>query len=314
MNIHVNGSKIEFQLEQETTLAEVLNSLSQWGQEQQYIFTGYSINGGEFRYGIEEESAGISALSEIQLLEATFQSTFAYAYDIVRDLQFCIHKMYRQLLLDEPLEQAADMGSWMRETLQKLLNIYHWQDLQCLETVSTLAVFLKKRQNGKLSETEKKSLITTCLNCVIQIDRCKLCGQILYLQESISKGEISADFSEKIGVLIDALRCELLSIGENIAKGNDNAAMMDLQNFMQGCTVLVSYAQFLKKQDPTSAILVPLESSLEAMTEILKRVELALQESDLVCVADSLEYEIYEHMQDLFENFFLTEKVNCHSL
>jgi hypothetical protein len=322
MEILVNKQPLEFELEGEMTLGQVLSALKEWAARGRNAFVKMALNGKPI--SLDDTSIGEIPVEEVDRLDLEMQNTTDLAIESLGDAGEYLPKLMRAIdryggFLDEGrlgeevdtlLSQFSEGLEWfysvikgIRDVLQiSFENLYlddrkveeNWSDLLILK--ENFSSFYEARDHKKLH-----SLMTLKMKACLQ-DWLLILPKLL---EAIEKKEkfLERDFIS----LIDRLgkkRQRLPKIAESLEKiavdiqtGSEVEAMEELEGQIDSIREII---QDLKEAEEVFAFdydIIRVEDQTidqycKDLNDLLTEIIQAFENKDLVLLSDLLEYEL----------------------
>lgn len=329
MEIRINNYPIEIVLENEKTVRDVISSIKGWINQKNLIFSGIDIDGTE--YQIDDTPDFL--IENVGTINCLVQSRADIVYETVNEgIYYCDRVIdFLQHLEEEPMdtEELEDLVSgveWLEEVFPTIsgllgmnLEVIKYRD-------STISFYVKKLD--ELRHRVVKFIAEMADNGEIDIDDSLFINLKEILEIFLASDEMKRLIVESIDspdVLINSLKeikehlPEQLAVLEKAAisyqSGKDNLGMEQLFNFVE---FMFNYTRTCYQISPVFDIsLQDIVIDGESLEEKNRDLQILLNETvdimennDMISLADILEYEISENMENL-EQFIdlLLEKI-----
>ena len=264
MEIFINNELIDFSLEQEKNLNDILKSLNRWAKEQNYILMAYTLNKDNYSLWDEdstkeeniplEEELTIHALIlpyEIYIKNNTLKLSYTYFSILANNIKQNDNENY---------QNAIEEFTYIKELLIKELE--NWQDYN-----------LENLLPQNISETTSLE-ITTLLKIIERIKEYIIWKQTKLIDSSTFKKLLIDKFI--------SFNDNLSDIVYSLHHGQPALAMSFLSEFFSYLYDLESLTQ----EYPN------LKEKYQEFQPILTELEEAIQRDDIILISDLLEYEI----------------------
>lgn len=292
MNIYINNDKIDFQLESEKVLAEVVNALSGWASGEGYHIISVSYDGSLYDFRNEEcknkpveevDTVKIEVKSQIELLLENIQLLHQFFSLFEKALNAgnytLLHELQNESEMPERLLKEIIGG------FQTDLNDGHPDLFTMMKTYSP--------ENQESTETQDYILGRVKSILIILNDR------IRELTDSLN------EFSAVIKVLRVSLE-DINNISILLQTGKDRDALTGIIRFTELTQKLLRIYTILENTgvfDFSSAVIdeMSIRDYFTSLNEILNEFTEAFSVGDSVLVGDLLEYEISPRVSSLLD-------------
>ncbi len=298
MNISINEQKIDFTLENEQNLGEVLDGIQQWLGDSGYQISSIDCDGTTVVPGGDgAEKWKLESIDNINNLDITVLSaTEQYGQNL--------HTLYQYLSL---LQRALSAGN--RELIQDLRNELPY-------IVSSIDGILgSENEYGRVLETlvAESGIHDGELKPTVQQLQSYLHNLLIILQSRLS--EVAQPLTE-LRSTAESLRTlipQLMDVSVYLQTGKDKAAMDSIIEFTEISERLIRLYRILQNQGIADVSSTQIEgqdfSSFYAeLNDIFHELEDAFNSRDSVLIGDLLEYEVAPRTERLMEFILNLEK------
>lgn len=318
MEIRINNYPVEIVLENEKTVNDVISSISGWINQKNLIFTAIEIDGSEYHV----DNTPDLSIENIGLINFIVQSRADVVYETVNEgIYYCDRVIDFLQHLDEKsmdTEELDDLVSgieWLQEVFPVVSNHLRMNLDEVKFRDTSVSGYIKKLEELKFRIINFIAEMTD--EGVIDIDD----SLFVSLKEIFAIFLVSEEMKRLIiesidspDVLINSLREIQKSLPEQKAvlekaavsyqTGNDSEGMEHLFNFIE---FMFNYTRTCYQISPVFDIslkdIIIAEESLEERNrelQILLNETVDIMESnDMISLADILEYEIVESIENL---------------
>jgi hypothetical protein len=323
MEILINDEKIDFKLEAEKNLGEIVRGLEEWVLKNGHVIESISVDNRVIPvdFNSSEFKSEISAIKELKVVVSdhvklalkTFLTVGEYINKVLRDYTGPDSiKHYDSLLEGLNLVYNGIMNSLKILRIRAIAVVNDDSsvlDEALLEMNEFIRVYEKKYPDAE-GIARLKILLKKMLDFLPEIYKWAVIKNYSSVQKQ-EKVKVSAylkDIFHDLQSLIMHSIHRFAEIGKNLQIGEDRKALNDLFYLMELLDEVIS---LLKITDEIYSISQKLEKDSEnfievlfhKMTGCLKEVENAFENADMITVGDILEYEIkpiVERFPDLF--------------
>ena len=298
MNISINEQKIDFTLENEQNLGEVLDGIQKWLGDSGYQISSIDYDGTTVVPGSDEaEKWKLEAIDQIHNLDITVLSaTEQYGQNL--------HTLYQYLSL---LQRALSAGN--RELIQDLKNELPY-------IVNNIDGILDSdNEYGRVLETlvAESGIHDGELKPTVQQLQSYLHNLLIILQSRIS--EVTQPLTE-LRSTAESLRTlipQLMDVSVYLQTGKDKAAMDSIVEFTEISEKLIRLYGILQSQGIADVSNTQIEgqdfkSFYAELNDIFRELEDAFNSRDSVLIGDLLEYEVAPRTERLMEFILNLEK------
>ncbi len=296
MEIKINGEPLEYSLEQEDSLPEILDAIDSWLSSSRHIITELRING--TLYTPEDRGTwGTIPLSTVDLLEIEASTAFQLR---VNNLETVIQFLS---LLSKSVENDDEAGKkelmaeypYVQKSLSDLLAAPGYRGNEPIS--QQLDLILQK--SGLSSDGWDSSMKTAVLTACNQV--------IMLLQERLREIEdpLNELFSSK-EVITKSLE-DTAEVSVLLQTGKDKEAMTRVLSFLDlSQKILRCLSYLINKGIIDAKTPVHGETSLEdyysELNKVMQELIEAFEAKDSILIGDFLEYEISPRIHTLLES------------
>ena len=275
MQIFVDNKELDFQLEKEKTLKEVIDALNSWLSSENYFITGLTVDSRETDPENSDilKSLKVENISDIKLTTANFLELKLSQLDAVQQ--------YFILVINN-----IDAGS--PESLIKVLDDY--KNIKPLLKINIDKIY--ENSKGFIeSILENKSDIESSFNDI------RVFSENIIIVAETRKNEIISP------------ETELVKLKEQFMKTSEDAGnvsiLLQTGKDKEAMNTVIEFVEFLRKFSRILSILdikktVPLKKdSIQEFNSMLSELCSAIENSDSVLTGDLLEYEIVPVVENI---------------
>ena len=320
MELTINSFPVNFQLEKEKTVSDIIYSVSQWASERQLVFTQVYID--DEMYLISEVPE--REVGDVSTINCVIQSKADLVFTIVDEgaaycsrIQSFIQKSDDKGVVDSgDIRQLSQGLEWLMEVLHKVLTLLGIAADELKIRDRTVQQYIEELESFQveLSEKEDAPVVSMVSNKAPFFTELKDVFRFLLRSEEMSRLIIqSTDSPDVIIQSINTIKNELKDQLENIETtavafqtGRDNEGSQGLERFID---FIYRYTRMCYQVGPvlaidTSAIAVndvSLEEKNNELQDYLIETITILENNDIISLADILEYEILPALSDIGE-------------
>lgn len=291
MQIKINNELVDFSLEKERNLEDILDGFQTWLSSEGYRISQYKLNGREILPG-EDKEVGTTPVEQVNLLEIT----------AITDQEFLVQRYHT-------LQQYLSLcGKALRSG-----NIPLWEDLrgEYLSVRTGIGTYLLDNSEGS------RELLLLFDNLVEQNkigNKPERTAEVLPFIDNLTTiaeerlREITLPLQElhKTMHLLLALKNHILEIPILLQTGKDREAFATILRFIELNQKIQRLISNVNQNQPGAIESVKVEETSLAdfyqdFNQILKELLLAFENEDTVLAGDLFEYEIIPRMDRLGE-------------
>lgn len=329
MEIRINNYPVEIVLENEKTVKDVITSITGWINQKNLIFSGIDIDGTE--YNVEE--APDLLIENISSINCLVQSRADVVYETVNEGIFYCDRVvdFLQQLEDEPMdtEELEDLISgveWLQEVFPTISNLLGVNLEKTKYRDSTIDHYIKMldelrhrvvkfiaemKDDGEIDIEDSLFInLKEIFHILLASDEMKR-----LIIESIDSPDILINSLKEIKEHLPEQKEILEKAAISYQSGNDSQGMEQLFNFID---FMFNYTRTCYQISPVFDIsLQDIVLEDESLEEKNRELQILLNETvdimennDMISLADILEYEIVESMENLEQYIdLLLEKI-----
>lgn len=318
MEIKINNYPVEIVLEDENTVKDVISSISGWINQKNLIFTAIEIDGSEYHI----DNTPDLPIENIGVINCIVQSRADVVYETVNEgIYYCDRVIdFLQHLDEKPMdiEELEDLVSgieWLQEVfpvvsnhLRMNLNEVKYRDMTVAEYLTRLDE-LKHRIINFIAETSDEGTIDIDDSIFISIKEIFAIFLVSeemkrLIIESIDSPDVLINSLRDIKEALPAQKAVLENAAVSYQTGNDSEGMENLFNFIE---FMFNYTRTCYQISPVFDIsLKDIVIGDESLEERNRELQILLNETvdimesnDMISLADILEYEIVESIDNL---------------
>lgn len=316
MDIQINGCRVDFELERERMVGEVIHHLSDWARERDLIFVEAQVDGARYEHGSVPEMA----LDGVSVINCVIQSK---ADVVISSLEEAISYCQRAVAFLEKGPSADEGGfaeelsggiSWLYDVVRSVLSLLELRgedlrsrDLSMEEYLAQAMEFRKSLGNGYAADlpglaergVRLFSGLREMLKTVLLGDAMKR-----LVVRSIESPDV---LMKSLRESSEGLPAQLANIEETSAAyqtGKDELASERLKAFIDYIHRYIRMCHQIApvfRIDPAGIQVggLSLEQKNRGIQELLGRMLEALENNDIITLSDILEYELKPMLQDL---------------
>ncbi len=318
MEIRINNYPVEIVLENEKTINDVINSITGWINQKNLIFSGIDIDGTEYHI----EDAPDSLIENIGSINCLVQSRADVVYETVNEGIFYCDRVidFLQQLEDEPMdtEELEDLISgveWLQEVFPTISGLLGMDLEKTKYRDSTIDNYVKMldelrhrvvkfiaemKEDGEIDIEDSLFInLREIFHIFLVSDEMKR-----LIIESIDSPDVLINSLKEIKERLPEQKTVLEKAAISYQSGNDNQGMEQLFNFID---FMFNYTRTCYQISPVFDIsLADIILGDESLEEKNRELQILLNETvdvmennDMISLADILEYEIVESMENL---------------
>jgi len=293
MEIYINGDKINFSLENETNLLEVIEGIEQWIGEKDMVISEIDIDGNHF-FHISESEFKNKPINEIDLLHITLKPGWEHRFNNL-EVMYNYFSVLQEALSKEDISTIKDLMQEylpIRDNIDNLINGNNLSGGNLGEKIDSLFKQTGISEYTLPSEEDKGVLLDT-----IDTIKSVIFERLKEIAEPIrSLKETAKELSK--------LTPEIQEISVMFQTGEDREAMQKITVFTEYLQKLIRTFPLLSQKEliKESEFVIGdtgIEEFYTSMNSILVELVEAFQNDDFVLVGDLLEYEIAPKTESL---------------
>ena len=319
MQVMINDFPVEFQLEHDKKISDVIHSISEWTRERDLVFYEMYIDDGRYSLDMVPDIS----LSEVKTINCIVQSKADVVFSSVdeaarycdRVSAFIRHVIETGECNQNDIEDLLTGISWLLEVLSKVCNFLglnhsglKFKDHELSHHVRAIETFRES-----LTAIMETAHVLTLLqdNKEIFLDIKYIFRMLLLSEEMRSLIVQSIDSPD---VLLSALRQTKDELPEQLAGIRSAAIAYQTGKDSEGSERLRGFIDFIYRYTRTCYQAVPmfrvdlaeidvegvsLEQKNRELRNLLHEVTMIMENNDIISLSDVLEYEIRPSLEDL---------------
>jgi len=321
MEIIINDEKLDYTIEQEKSLGDVLNSLENWIMDNGGVIDRVLVDEKDIHLDRQSEELHQS-ITSIKKLSLQTLSRFDHAFTTIQTVGRYIDKVIGEYLKSrniEDYELIIEGIHLIAEGMKRAAGILHLREMvivdekgrslsDILADLNRMIDLYEKQYIDGEERSELRGILTELQHLLPKVLNWAV------LKNSLGEGGgsgLEVFFLKAVLIDLENISTRMLDrferIGENLQVGRDGEALNDLFRVTELMDETIYVLQFfLTAYSMDSSVLSSSDFSIEElfrkMTDALKEVEESFKSDDLITVGDILEYEIkplFEAMIDL---------------
>ncbi|ACN84096.1 hypothetical protein [Brachyspira hyodysenteriae] len=323
MNIFINGKELSVMLENETNAYEVLKPIEEWCNSNDFLINKVIIDNTELQPYIDEEYETIP-VENIQKIEVEALSQAEYSLYSIMSIVEYIEKVSNTVSVNsKDIEDLKDGMYWVLDSIPRTIFLFNMslESYGIIHLLKMLEVKLEKFNNAsdnidKFNEffnNELKPFLSEKMlpAMYLVIEEAKINTIFLFAGNITSSNALYkvGSLPKFLPLILDILD----SIVNKLQSGNDKEAFMYAEKFSR----IVSYAFSILSNvasiysidySQISLNAVTLTDAINDFNEMMNNVLDAFANEDYISIADLLEYEIKERIENIMNYIPLVEE------
>ncbi|ANN63799.1 hypothetical protein GQX62_06915 [Brachyspira hyodysenteriae] len=323
MNIFINGKELSVMLENETNAYEVLKPIEEWCNSNDFLINKVIIDNTELQPYIDEEYETIP-VENIQKIEVEALSQAEYSLYSIMSIVEYIEKVSNTVSVNsKDIEDLKDGMYWVLDSIPRTIFLFNMslESYGIIHLLKMLEVKLEKFNNAsdnidKFNEffnNELKPFLSEKMlpTMYLVIEEAKINTIFLFAGNITSSNALYkvGSLPKFLPLILDILD----SIVNKLQSGNDKEAFMYAEKFSR----IVSYAFSILSNvasiysidySQISLNAVTLTDAINDFNEMMNNVLDAFANEDYISIADLLEYEIKERIENIMNYIPLVEE------
>lgn len=314
MNIFINGKELSVMLENEQNAYEVLKPIEEWCNSNDFLINKVNIDGKEFQSYIDEEYETIP-IENIQKIEVEALSQAEYSlYSIMSITEYLEKIIDTEYITAKDIEAVKDGLLWVLDSIPRTIFLFNMslESYGIIHILKMLEVKLE-RFNSLSDDIEKVNEFFNNDLKAFLIDKMLPDMQLVIEEAKINTIALFANNITvsnalyKVGSLpkfLPLILDILDSIVNKLQSGNDKDAFIYAEKFSR----IVSYSFSILSNvasiysiDYSKIYLnsIALSDAINDFNEMMNNVLDAFANEDYISIADLLEYEIKERIENI---------------
>ncbi len=288
MKLKINNEIVDFVLENEKNVLDVLKSLSQLLASEDALITRILIDGKEINF--DDEALSKISIDNVKEIEVIAQKKEEVIYDLFLECQRLLTEV-KNSLKEKGLNQKQeiiDAFNWVKDTIQTIAKTGYIGNSESITIISSIDKVIK------FFDLAEKDINIETLISVID----SLVNYIKAVREKLIYFQLPK--KEELGHLIEESLSLLPKVSEAFQVGNDREALQSVEYLINVMEILTA---FLKrniktfKEDKQEKV----GKLYEDMNSLLTRVIEAFENMDMVLIGDLFEYELSTQLSNYKE-------------
>ncbi|MEJ5284116.1 MAG: hypothetical protein ACP5Q5_03140 [Brevinematia bacterium] len=288
MKLKINNEIVDFVLENEKNVLDVLKSLSQLLASEDALITRILIDGKEINF--DDEALSKISIDNVKEIEVIAQKKEEVIYDLFLECQRLLTEV-KNSLKEKGLNQKQeiiDAFNWVKDTIQTIAKTGYIGNSESITIISSIDKVIK------FFDLDEKDINIETLISVID----SLVNYIKAVREKLIYFQLPK--KEELGHLIEESLSLLPKVSEAFQVGNDREALQSVEYLINVMEILTA---FLKrniktfKEDKQEKV----GKLYEDMNSLLTRVIEAFENMDMVLIGDLFEYELSTQLSNYKE-------------
>ena len=323
MNIFINGKELSVMLENETNAYEVLKPIEEWCNSNDFLINKIIIDNTEMQPYIDEEYETIP-IENVQKIEVEALSQAEYSlYSIMSIVEYIEKVSNTDSVSAKDIEDLKDGMYWVLDSIPRTIFLFNMSldSYGIIHILKMLEVKLEKFNNASdnidkfnefFNNEFKPFLIEKMLPTMYTvIEEAKINTIFLFAGNITSSNALYkvGSLPKFLPLILDILD----SIVNKLQSGNDKEAFIYAEKFSR----IVSYAFSILSNvasiysidySQISLNSVTLTDAINDFNEMMNNVLDAFANEDYISIADLLEYEIKERIENIMNYIPLVEE------
>ncbi|MCX8125005.1 MAG: hypothetical protein N3F66_12705 [Spirochaetes bacterium] len=307
MQLLINDHPVDFAIEQECTVKDVMSSVYNWASERKLIFSGAIVDGVLY----QPDTAPETPIHEIKNINCYVQSVGDVVIDSIKEgIAYC--NRAQQYLKGKSLSQLTDSEftqlhhgiEWIVSVLQSVLHMLgleredvRFKDMTVQQYIESIQLLQQTIANDKSSVEINK--INELFHDVTTLFRVLLCSDALkhLIVQSVDSPDVLFKTLLDIKTMVPKQVDNLEAIASLYQKGKDNEALEIIHTlidflylYMRTCYQIspvfgINLAEVMHNNQSLEEHNIRLQDMLSEIVEIMEN-------NDIVSLSDILEYEL----------------------
>lgn len=320
MDILIQGNKLDFQLESEDNVLEVVESIEGWLNQNSEIIEEISIDGDIILPSQKEELAN-RPIADTKQIEITTSSQAEFALNSIYELDeylerfiYQINHNLKEITSTDKKSELSDGAKWANEVVLHACralsidaNMIFINELPLSDVISRHNIIIVELENHKYNPDVFNDLVSNKLKESLESIKSYL-PKILskavfqYSSQSDLESENLRDMMTDLLVTISSFMPIIPEIGAKLQAGKEIEAYLEIKNVLGMMQNLVFYLRKLEDiLDLKYASLeidgINVDNLNKEFNELLNELSDAFSKKDIVLLGDLLEYESTEKLE-----------------
>lgn len=311
MEILLNGKKLDFEVEKETRLGEIIQSIARWLGQRGAVIVSCRLND-QLLDLAAKDSYRTLPLDAIQKLEIESQNAKVLVVETIGELSQYLDRIARlaprmkdEEITDDSIKQLVDGLGWIVDVLKKVAELMQvsYRDLE-FEGESFHKYLLKLGDVRDHVAEAAKSGNRSALKALLRDSIPPLCDTIVralpLIGEKVGIGPNASELNDELdelAVLIEGLPEQLEAIAVKISIGDTAKGMEEFAGSVGALERVFKLIDRCRRELPLPAeIFVIQDKNFDersaAISQVLDELIKAFEHKDRVLISDLIEYEI----------------------
>ncbi len=319
MKVQINGHPVDFELDEEITVAAVVDSITKWAGQRDLVLSGYSVDGKEYM----PDDSPVEIIENVDTLNCQLRSRADVVISALQEAgRYCdrISQFAGRIAegAGSGLETARDLASgidWVSDVMRSTLNLlgidpemFRVKDVPVSRYLDELRG-LRDSLAGVSSEDDFRTKLSRDIGLFSEIRdflrHILISGEMRSLiLRSIDSPDVLMESMASISNSLEGELENIEQIAAALQAGKDAEAVEKLNGFIE---FIFNFTRSSSQFVPVFGIQlsdieidgVTLEDKNRTIQDMLNSVIEAMENSDMISLADILEYEIREALSDL---------------
>ncbi|WP_300368262.1 hypothetical protein [Brachyspira sp.] len=323
MNIYINGKELSVMFENETNAYEILKPIEEWCNSNDFLINKVIIDNRELQPYIDEEYETIP-IEGIQKIEVEALSQAEYSLYSIMSIVEYIEKVLNTVSLDEKdIDNLKDGMYWVLDSIPRTIFLFNMSlesyglihilkmlevKLERLNTISDNIEKVNEFFNDDLKPFINEKMIPT-MNLILE--EAKINTIFLFASNITNSNALYkvGSLPKFLPLILDILD----SIVNKLQSGNDKEAFIYAEKFSRivsfSFSILSNVASIYSiDYSEISLNFVTLTDAINDFNEMMNNVLDAFSNEDYISIADLLEYEIKERIENIMNYIPLVEE------
>lgn len=323
MNIFINGKELSVMLENEKNAYEILKPIESWCNSNDFLINKVNIDGRELQPYIDEEYETIP-IDNVQKIEVEALSHAEYSlYSIMSIIEYLQNVSNTEKISEKDVEALKDGMLWVLDSVPRTIFLFNMSlesyniihilkmlevKLERLNSISDSLDKVNEFFNDDLKPFLNEKMIPTM---ELIIEEAKI-NTIALFASNITESNVLykvGSLPKFLPLILDILD----SIVNKLQSGNDKEAFIYAEKFSRIVSFsfsILSNAASIYSIDYSQIYLnsVSLSDAISDFNEMMNNVLDAFANEDYISIADLLEYEIKDRIENIMNYIPLVEE------
>ncbi|GEM_PF-1296511 len=285
MVILLNGEKLDVTLENEKSVSDIIESLTNELNKREIVITSITVDDKKYDIG-EKELKGLS-IEKINVLEVEASKKEELVETLLEECKKVLGNISNEIRKNsfKHAKEISELLSWVKETLETINRLSFFDLTEARLITSTIDQIISYTEDKNRDINRYGSIISIIDSLTKYIDAVRLKFSTNY---SISRDEILEAVSESVTILPE--------ISEAFQMGRDREAFDKINRII---SVLEICSVYLKKNfiNFSDVEKDDIGKLYEGINILLTQIVEAFENSDAVLLGDLLEYELPDKLE-----------------